>query len=122
MTKVNTLQELFLLPNYKELVEEKLTELAKEKPDFRYSYIKDGMCSYNTSCTDFGTLAGPECDGCIFGQAFQRLGIPKENLCINISIDKLLLLYRKVPITSWTFVQKAQDNGDTWGEAIKYLD
>lgn len=75
-------------------VERELIALAKEKPLFRYT---DG----NSSCFyDRGPFGGLVCDGCIFGQAFQRLGVEK--------IHSISDLIEGCP-PRWTDVQSSQD-------------
>ena len=102
-----------------EQVNTELRRLAKETPNFIYNPSGNGFCHYTKGHKD-----GPECNGCIFGQALQNLGVPKTefptqqtpiyNLWQNLTGTK--------PPESWSDVQSAQDKGGTWGEAIKELD
>jgi len=122
---MNTLSELFALPNYKELIEEKLKELAAEQPDFIYNPSSAGRCNYNGPATTRVSLdlqVGPDCEGCIFGQAFQRLGIPKNELNTMASIDSITNCYANRQFPNWSKVQNSQDNSASWGDAIKFLD
>jgi len=113
------LQELVQKPNFIELVETELRRLAKEKPDFIYNPSgKNVGCSYTGAATN-----GPECDGCIFGQAFQRLGVDREDLkeCTLVISHELRARGFESP-KIWLTIQGNQDTGKSWGEAIKHLD
>jgi len=136
MSETTTLKELFSRPNYLELVEEKLRELATEQSDFIYAPKSNRskfkpICSYYGPAlyTDIGEI-GPDCSGCIFGQAFQRLGVPATDLnsmqAIDIYIDYLHETFEidnvpRCPV-SWKLIQENQDEGKSWGEIIKLLD
>lgn len=104
-------------------VEEKLRESAAEQPEFRYmipQYDAYGgripsPCYYASGT---GLEGDPECDGCIFGQAFQRLGVSREALAL--ASGGINMIVELCP-DSWSSVQHSQDTGTPWGEAIKFL-
>tara|TARA_R110002110_G_scaffold8326_5_gene41851 strand:- start:2283 stop:2762 length:480 start_codon:yes stop_codon:yes gene_type:complete len=126
-------------------VETALRELAEESPDYRYNTSGQAKeCYY-----DQGIAGEPESKGCIFGQAFRRLGViisdvqenvvdlwngdlamqaaeqamtgGTPNLTEGITDAEIVGGNNRVPST-WGNVQHMQDNGSTWGEAVKELD
>lgn len=113
-------------------VETELRKLAAEQPDFKYrtaptDQFNESTCSYNGRCIDDeGRPIGPECSGCIFGQALQRLGWDdKVELAIMDDIVKLMSEVAGVHLFrlgNWSRVQTTQDNGYTWAEAVAELD
>lgn len=116
-------------PNLVKAVEDKLKLLASENPDFVYNPEGKGKCSYNGRArndadTEDLTFIGPECNGCIFGQAFQLLGWDDElEKSSRLAISELMQSFCKRMIApfNWALVQDAQDRGKTWAEAIKVL-
>lgn len=107
--------ELFSSPDWKEKIESKLLELAEEYPSFEYNKIQKGPCHYHK-----GTENGPDCDGCIFGQAFQRLGVPKKELAkIGVTIRFVIIAFDKSCPSEWSDVQSNQDRGMCWKNAIE---
>lgn len=123
--------------NFINVVEIELRKLAAEQPEFRYRIIptapSDGSavsdhsfnCSYNSGCSDNRDKPlGPECSGCIFGQALKRLGWDDpEELDSDEDIEDLLLTHtalNECPF-AWFEVQAVQDKGGTWAEAIAKL-
>lgn len=124
-----------------EAVEIELRKLAAELPDFVYksNTNKSGACRYNgPSRAQYmengklvdsdGELLGPDCAGCIFGQALQRLGWSEHselNLVADIS-DLFIMLVNHPKLSfvprGWLHTQKIQDTGGTWAEAIETLD
>jgi len=68
-------------------VDRQLLKLIDENPSFVYNPNKSKYCEYTIGC-----YKGPECDGCIFGQAFQRMGMKKDE----------------------SQIQRAQDTGANW--------
>ena len=86
--------------------------LAAESPDYVYNSTgSEVACHYDRAC------GGKEGPGCIFGQAFQRLGASLEE-ATQVSIHELWLDTHKnsiVPV-GWSTVQVSQDHGSTWGE------
>ena len=106
-----------------EEVERELRALAAENPDFKYNPTEKeaDACYYHRQANS----DPKENDGCIFGQAFQRLGVTKETLALaryRTAINSLWLYTNESVPDSWGYVQRAQDSGGTWGEAIKFLD
>ena len=122
-------------------VETVLRELAEESPDYRYNTSGQAKeCYY-----DQGIAGEPESKGCIFGQAFRRLGVIISDVQDNvvdlwngdlamqaaeqamagvtevITDAEIVGGNNRVPST-WGNVQHMQDNGSTWGEAVKELD
>jgi len=108
-------------------------KLGTENPDFIYNPgFKGTYCSYTGPSYDENwsdesgwvkTSIGPECKGCIFGQAMQNMGwnSSDEKLagpityvlkCQGIEVSKVQMLLE---------VKKNQDSGASWGEAIKRL-
>lgn len=113
-----SIKELFNHPNFVDLMDQKLEEVVKENPNFIYS-IGSRACYYNKG-TSFA-----ECDGCIIGQAFQKLGISKESLDLlnNIGSISLVISNFKSDLSfkkyNWIVLQNDQDNGKTWEQALK---
>lgn len=104
----------------------KVRELAEESPDFVYEALRPNLCFYAT---------GQNCDGCIFGQALLALGVEKDvlegfdqrNLSGQSSgiepILDLLDIGASERQKEWcTAVQRAQDRGASWSEAVKDAD
>ena len=101
-----------------------LRQLAEENPDFRYvePRMEDISCKYNGPAIydKTGKVAGNPCSGCIFGQAFQREGVT-QGLQTLASISAIAENLDNSTIDKWAGLQVDQDNGKTWGEAIKQL-
>ena len=93
-------------------VEGHLLDLMNENPDFVYATC-NSFCYYNR-----GTDDNP-CDGYIFGQAFQRMGMLKENMDGWGSLSCFYASRRasdvRIPV-GWTNIQKRQDQGAKWGD------
>ena len=111
-----TLYQLFGHPDHVKLIDEKLLELIDENPDFVYSLVCNFGCCYHEGPT------GNEHNstGCIFGQAFQRLGISVEYLKDNASgsIKTLYMNFSSGSIHNipryWPIMQRLQDSGSSW--------
>lgn len=103
-----------------EQIDNELRTLMTEQPNFQYTTEGAGCFYYR------GPTNKPElCDGCIFGQAFQRLGITKETLKNDCSRDGIGDLNEpwlpdKKP-DYWVCIQSAQDSGATWGSLVHLL-
>ena len=100
-----------------EEVNEQLIALATESPDFRYNTGPGSpACFYDRGC---GGTEGP---GCIFGQAFELLGV---NI-LEIGSGNIREIWdprseiEPCP-AAWSEIQDDQDTGRTWGEAIRNL-
>lgn len=120
-----TLEELLsrLGDKFVEKVDEQLKDLITKNPEFTYNPgAKVGTCSYIGPHRSYDhtkedwVVDGPECSGCIFGQAFQQLGWTPEDikkdihtLCIELDI--------KAP-ARWFNMQRLQDIGEKWGALI----
>jgi hypothetical protein len=93
-----------------------IRELAKKAPD--NLYIKPDP-KYNTCCYDRGTCTDGSI-GCIFGQAFRALGLELK----GTAIISYILSDNQIPCSGseklWcATVQRLQDQGRTWSEAVK---
>ena len=122
----STIKELIDHPGFVDLVDEKLRELIEEQPEFTYRKEDISGCYY-----DKGPDSDPgKCDGCLFGQAFQKMGIPKSELGDQIGV--LIEVYNEagtIPAISqfpgvphyWSNIQDAQDSGTKWGDLLQYL-
>lgn len=93
--------------------------IAAERPNTRY--LKDGYsCSYTRGPCDDGTV------GCIFGQAFQKLGfklpIGYDQVPIHRLLDKTDIDTTYDQAEWCRIIQNFQDSGDTWADAIKTAD
>jgi hypothetical protein len=114
----------------KALIQE-VIKLGKEKPDFKYTNSAASVCFYNgpakvyNNSTQEYEITGPECKGCIFGQALQNMGWDDEKE-MKLRVDIEDLLYScvseelKVP-EQLLLVQRTQDVGPSWGDCIKLL-
>lgn len=100
----------------------KVVELATERPDFAYCQSIYANCLY-TQGADYN----PECDGCIVGQALQRMGFSKEELkpLDDVGSIKEVATYfmirdkeTKPIIDSLIEIQKRQDRGMTWKGSV----
>lgn len=110
-------------------VVKEVKKLAKERPDFNYKnqegYKKNG-CSYVAA-----TIGSDKGEGCIVGQALSRLGVSRDDLVEQdsyisegVTAGSALenLIYDTTEAKDVVFlnaVQKAQDSGFTWSEAVK---
>ena len=94
-----------------------LLHLIKTQPDFVYNKELFGTCYYNSGPAHNTKL----CNGCIFGQSFQALGISQDSSEL-ISRGDISSLWRKhhketLPYF-WDSIQKGQDKGALWGDLI----
>ena len=99
-------------------LEAEVRRLAAAEPDFVYRNqlgIGDN-CSYIAA-----RIGGDVGRPCIFGQAFQNLGVSVEDLRAvegrKIGSAFAFLTGGRAP-EGWTRVQEMQDEGCSWGEAI----
>tara|TARA_R110002020_G_scaffold3253_3_gene14784 strand:- start:8932 stop:9297 length:366 start_codon:yes stop_codon:yes gene_type:complete len=106
-----------------------LQEVIEKQPDFVYS--KGGeRCYYHTGPQGGVGSKGNDCGGCVFGQAFQLLGITKEELkdasqlTSNGLINGVEFLFLP-PVAQrpsyWKTMQAEQDTGSAWGELLQFL-
>tara|TARA_R110002020_G_scaffold3253_3_gene14785 strand:- start:9316 stop:9684 length:369 start_codon:yes stop_codon:yes gene_type:complete len=100
-------------------VETKIRALAAESPDFTYNETGTSKgCHYHKEI-----LGSKPNKGCIFGQAFQRLGVETTGFGgspIHLLWNKAHSDGQRCP-GEWTEIQEDQDTGSTWGDAIKSL-
>lgn len=95
--------------------------LAAERPDFVYENPADsGKCLYAHRDTETGELS----PGCIVGAALHKLGVPLETLrsfgsrpAVALCINELGLA-RSGALDRICDVQRRQDSGMPWGEAV----
>ena len=104
---------------------DEIIRLAKERPLFIYFVDKniglpDKACFYNR-----GMKHGPVCDGCLIGQALQRLGWDDQTeMDFYGPVDELFLKYVGNGIVTQPLfckiqrAQELQDSGKPWGECI----
>ena len=110
-------------------VEEQLLLLAKEQPSFRYNTSGElASCRYNGPATkrnDYTEIVqvGPDCKGCLFGQALQNLGWDDATeLRSGSTIDRQLeFVSDKSRLNLWRQIQGKQDTGCSWSEAVSVL-
>ena len=108
-----------------------VVKLGDENPDFIYNTSgRISGCHYNgpatlkTGNSSTPIQAGPDCSGCIFGQALQNMGWDHDyEMKSTKTISGLIYDFGK---TSFDFdylnrVQMRQDEGQSWGEAIILL-
>jgi len=102
-----------------EQIDNELRKLMTEQPTFQYA-TRGARCFYHQGPTG----DTKRCDGCIFGQAFQRLGITKKTLdeCSRSNIrDFKEPWLTNIKPDYWQDIQTAQDQGIAWGNLIHYL-
>lgn len=100
-----------------------LRSLIAEKPDFQYCSGRSG-CHYNSGPSNDDHYPKDHCKGCIFGQVFQRMGVPADNMATwgamsdydfeDITENGYIPLY-------WVGMQEEQDAGKKWGELLPLL-
>lgn len=104
--------------NVPDLISE-IRKLASEHPDNVYEKTDGLLCSYSRgTCTDGSR-------GCIFGQAFKRLGIDIPRKFDDRTIHGLLDGHNlgSTDELNWcNAVQLKQDTGWTWSNAVSYAD
>ncbi|MEU9871082.1 hypothetical protein AB0C87_24845 [Actinomadura sp. NPDC048021] len=101
-------------------IEAEVRRLADEKPEFVYKSY-EGACFYNPAERE-----GKQYGACIFGQAFKNLDFEVKEDYEYKSIGTLLELL-DVETTLGEFmwagaVQRLQDGGTAWGEAVSLAD
>ena len=108
--------------NVKKLAE-KVLEIGKANPDFVYKdFDEPGRCSYNNRCVEISPeykkrKQGPDCPGCLLGQALQSLGVSVTSM--NAQIEKYIPA--NFDLYGLDVCQNAQDTGKSFGEAIKHI-
>lgn len=104
--------------NFEKVLNDKLKELVTQNPKFVYNPVGSGSKCYY----DRGVPGGPECNGCIFGQALKELGWRDHTeMETDEIIVALFAIYTnfKAPFY-WNRIQNKQDWGSSWEEAIQY--
>ncbi len=114
-----------------EAVATKVLELADAQPDFKYSPERGYRCRYNARAERVAEstktiVYGPECNGCILGQAMQLLGWKDEEELQSVgTFNNLVYNKAGVPLSELrielNFVQSQQDDGNTWRTAVTQL-
>ena len=99
-------------------VQKVVRDLAKHKPDFIYhSPDKEyGTCMY--------WHKDENAPGCIYGHALTRLGVDvPDGDFEDTGIDSVLREITGASVPGWfAYVQKLQDSGVSWGDAVAYAD
>jgi hypothetical protein len=103
-------------------VYDEIVRLAKENPTFTYA-PKEVPYEYRACFYNRGSKVGPSCEGCLVGQALQRLGwSDKIELDFFGDVQNLFASYLG-PLTGPIMVkisnaQSMQDYGKPWGECV----
>lgn len=102
-------------------IDNELRKLMTEQPNFQYAKGRPVGCFYYQGPTG----DAKRCTGCIFGQAFQRLGISQNTLKNDCSKENISG-FREPWLTDerpdyWVDIQDEQDSGATWGSLIHLL-
>ena len=103
-----------------EQVDDALRQVILAKPHFTYSDGKFTSCYYHQG----PSTNTASCDGCVFGQAFQFLGVKKDVLAKSGSI--LTAAFPFLPPEEerpsyWRSMQTDQDSGREWGGLLEHL-
>lgn len=97
-------------------IREELINIAHEQPDFVYNPDPDNYgCNYNGPARNHLNLNGPECSGCIVGQALQRIGWDDPS---ELEYDGYVEALIPGCPNDITEVQTKQDSGLSWGDAV----
>jgi len=103
---------------------EKVLEIGKANPDFVYKdFDGPGRCSYHGRCIELKGLykrelkKGPDCSGCIIGQALQQLNVDIKDMDMEISE----YTPAEFDLYGLEDCQVDQDTGKSFGEAIKHI-
>jgi hypothetical protein len=107
-----------------EKLRKEVVRLADENPDFRYNTSDHVvLCSWNGPAIDGNKLAGPDCKGCIFGQALQNMGWDDEDEMNKTNSIRDLLTETElikscdeseIILELFSDTQNSQDSGYTW--------
>ena len=121
-----TLKEFFANPDFVSIGNKLLREIITENPEFVYNNVVIGMsngCHYWRGVGSHTEPSPNPCNGCLFGQMFQKAGVSKEHLKqknygnlrgfdITLSVE--------VP-EYWIKMQDKQDQGAKWGDLLQHL-
>lgn len=107
-------------------------ELAAERPDFIYTQQPEGLAHGvgKSTCSYVGARMGVKGgEGCIVGQALQRLGVKKKTLRRREGEPATAVLRRLGVDPGWVHngwwlnrVQAHQDMGNSWGYCVTATD
>ena len=116
-------------------IDDALRQVISGDPDFVYTNITSSRCYYykgpsapHDGAVDAATgekIKNAKCDGCVFGQAFQLLGIDKKDLRKHAPVG--MVDFQFLPSISerpryWGYIQRAQDSpGRAWGDLLRHL-
>ena len=118
-----TLKEFFANPDFVSMGNKLLREIIAENPDFVYNNGIGGGCYYWRGVGDYQQPSPNPCNGCLFGQMFQKAGVSREHLKQKdygslLGFDVTLSV--EVP-DYWIKMQDEQDQGASWGSLLKHL-
>lgn len=128
------LEEFIKKPTAPKKLVEQVEKLAEETPDFTYinydidldpgtylscSYVGPAVIKSNVSYEIKPAPNQPESKGCIIGQALQNCGVEDVSSIEFKRIDSVLKTFPKETIEYLQQIQRQQDLGQSWGEAIK---
>lgn len=109
----------------------KVREIAAARPDFIYIALRWGTDSAGPGEPNGCKYMHGDQPGCIFGQALTALGVSPGKLRehdrnghnIYAVFGSPSVLSPEYADVAWcSRVQRAQDRGNAWGEAVKYGD
>lgn len=112
-----------------ETLKQEVIKLGTENSNFIYNPNNAGRCFYNGPAAKISvdgnkTIVGPECKGCIFGQALQNMGWTDEHELSDTVSLRAILHNRNIYSETGTLlsiVQCRQDSGNSWGASIRPL-
>jgi hypothetical protein len=98
--------------------------LAMESPTNKYNRPPKKECDVFTACCEYnrGTCDNGS-EGCIFGQAFRRLGVEVTKVLPINNLMREFFGEHPQMIKDWCWkLQHCQDTGKTWSEALSLAD
>ncbi len=104
-----------------------IQNLVEKNPEFVYTTIKYGSCNYNGPANDGEIIVGPECSGCLIGQALQTMGWDDtDELEYFGNVIELLnefggidgQLFTNPLLNKIRMIQTKQDDGHSWKSCI----
>jgi hypothetical protein len=113
-----------------EALKQEVIKLGTSNPDFVYNPNREGFCTYyGPAKNKIGSIVGPKCNGCIFGQALQNMGCNNyDELGMSLRIDTYLntlilnyeIKYQDL-LEKFRRTQACQDLGGSWKKSISEL-
>ena len=104
-------------------VNKKIIEIVDKNPNFIYAFSQNCRCSYNGPAIKDDKIAGPQCNGCLFGQVLQSMGwLDHQEMNSGSYISTLFYNYSNSNMCIpdyWRRIQYNQDLGLSWGDSIK---